>query len=89
MGRRRRWKIREKRKTKQARVDKLKAMEYKSSMQRSYSMKTIASESSYATTRTEKITQPPRPDERFKWNLPADPERTAEGIRIPPSAKFF
>jgi heme exporter protein D len=77
--------IRERRKTKQARREKLQAADTKNDYQRSYSMKTITSESSYTPTDH----QQPHQSERWKWNPPGDPEKTAAIIQIPPNVKFF
>jgi heme exporter protein D len=83
---RRKRRIRERRKTRQARREKLNAADNKPDYQRSYSMKTITSESSYTPTESR---QPMPQSERWKWNPPGDPEKTAAAIHIPPNAKFF
>jgi hypothetical protein len=81
---RRKRRIRERRKTRQARREKLQTLDTKNDYQHAYSMKTMVSKSSNTPTNYRQ----PAP-QRWKWNPPGDPEKTAAAIQIPPNVKFF
>jgi hypothetical protein len=83
---RRKSRIRERRKTKQAQRDKLQALNGKYEYQPSYSMKPVPTEKESS---PDTPKRPAPPVERWKWNPPGDPERTTATIQIPPNVKFF
>jgi hypothetical protein len=83
---RRKSRIRERRKTKQAQRDKLQTLNGKYEYQPAYSMKTVRTEKEKS---PDTLKPPAPPVERWKWNPPGDPEKTTAAIQIPPNVKFF
>jgi beta-lactamase regulating signal transducer with metallopeptidase domain len=78
--------VRERRKTQQVQRDKLQALNKKYNTKPSHTMKPVELE------KVDTPMSPPRSTaqaEKWKWDPPGDPEKTAAAIQIPPNVKFF
>lgn len=78
--------IQERRKTQQVQRDKLQALNSK------YNTKPSNTKKPAEAGKGDRPISPPRANvqaEKWKWNPPGDPEKTAATIQIPPNVKFF